>query len=100
VFVMNHRSNMDYVLATVLAAPRAAFSYAASEWARVWPLQSLVRAMGAYVVRRDSGDLLQRRALRRYMQMATTGGVTQAVFAKGGLSRVERLRRPKLGLLD
>ncbi|MFY7903663.1 MAG: hypothetical protein ACOVOU_12195, partial [Rubrivivax sp.] len=33
VFVMNHRSNMDYVLAAYLAAEKAALSYAVGEWA-------------------------------------------------------------------
>ena len=46
VFVMNHRSNMDYVLVTYLAARRSALSYAVGEWAHVWPLSSLIRAMG------------------------------------------------------
>ena len=46
VFIMNHRSNMDYVLVTWLVADRSALSYAVGEWARVWPLSGLVRAMG------------------------------------------------------
>ena len=46
VFVMNHRSNMDYVLVTWLAAERSALSYAVGEWARVWPLSKLIKAMG------------------------------------------------------
>ena len=100
VFVMNHRSNMDYVLVAFLAARRAAISYAAGDWARVWPLQSLVRAMGAYFVRRDSGNPLYRRVLQRYVQMATASGVTQALFPEGGLSRDGLLREPKLGLID
>ncbi|NVK13496.1 MAG: glycerol-3-phosphate acyltransferase, partial [Rhodobacteraceae bacterium] len=41
VFVMNHRSNMDYVLVTYLAADRSALSYAVGEWARDWPLSRL-----------------------------------------------------------
>ena len=60
VFVMNHRSNMDYVLVSFLAAERVALSYAVGEWARIWPLQGLIRAMGAYFVRRNSGDPLYR----------------------------------------
>ncbi len=100
VFVMNHRSNMDYVLMVFLAAKQAALSYAAGEWARVWPLQSLVCAMGAYFVRRGSGNLLYRRVLQRYIQMATAGGVTQAVFLEGGLSRDGGLRAAKLGPID
>ena len=100
VFLINHRSNMDYILVSYLAAERAALSYAVGEWARVWPLQTLVRAMGAYFVRRDSRDPLYRRVLERYVAMATQAGVTQAVFPEGGLSRDGRLRPPRLGILD
>ena len=50
---------------------RTALSYAVGEWARVWPLQALIRSMGAYFVRRDSGDALYRRVLERYVHMAT-----------------------------
>jgi glycerol-3-phosphate O-acyltransferase len=100
VFVMNHRSNMDYVLVSYLAAERTALSYAVGEWARVWPLQQLIRSMGAYFIRRNSADPLYRRVLERYVQMATESGVVQAVFPEGGLSRDGALRPPKLGLLD
>ena len=100
VFLINHRSNMDYILVSYLAAEKSALSYAVGEWARVWPLQTLVRAMGAYFVRRNSHDPLYRRVLERYVAMATAAGVTQAVFPEGGLSRDGRLRPPKLGLLD
>ena len=97
---MNHRSNMDYVLVAFLAAERVALSYAVGEWARIWPLQTLIRAMGAYFVRRNSGDPLYRVVLQRYVQMATESGVPQAVFPEGGLTVDGRLRPPKLGLLD
>ena len=100
VFVMNHRSNMDYVLVAFLAAERVAISYAVGEWARVWPLQQLVRSMGAYFVRRNSGDALYRTVLQRYVQMAVEAGVPQAVYPEGGLTRDGRLRPPRLGLLD
>ena len=100
VFLINHRSNMDYVLVSYLAAEKAALSYAVGEWARVWPLQTLIRAMGAYFVRRNSRDPLYRRVLERYISMATQAGVTQAVFPEGGLSRDGRLRPPRLGILD
>ena len=100
VFVMNHRSNMDYVLVTYLAAERSALSYAVGEWARVWPLSRLIRTMGAYFIRRKSRGILYRRVLARYVEMATQGGVTQAVFPEGGLSLDGRLAPPKLGLLN
>jgi glycerol-3-phosphate O-acyltransferase len=100
VFVMNHRSNMDYVLAGYLAADQTALSYAVGEWARIWPLSALIRAMGAYFVRRNSKDDLYRRVLERYIAMATEAGVPQAVFPEGGLTRDGKIRDPRLGVLD
>jgi glycerol-3-phosphate O-acyltransferase len=100
VFVMNHRSNMDYVLAAYLAAEQTTLSYAVGEWARLWPLSALIRAMGAYFVRRNSADELYRPVLERYIAMATEAGVPQAVFPEGGLSRDGRMREPRLGVLD
>ncbi len=100
VFVINHRSNMDYILVSFLAAERVTLSYAVGEWARVWGLQQLIRAMGAFFVRRNSGDPLYRVVLSRYVQMATEAGVTQAVFPEGGLTIDGKLRSPRFGLLD
>src|SRR5947209_8517920 len=74
VFLINHRSNMDYILVSYLAAEKAALSYAVGEWARIWPLQTLIRAMGAYFVRRNSKDPLYRKVLERYVAMATEIG--------------------------
>ncbi len=99
VFVMNHRSNMDYVLVTYLAAERSALSYAVGEWAQVWPLSGLIRAMGAYFIRRKSRNELYRKVLARYVRLATDAGVTQAMFPEGGLSLSGALMPPKLGLL-
>ena len=100
IFVMNHRSNMDYVLVTYLVAERSALSYAVGEWARVWPLSRLIRSMGAFFIRRRSRNALYRRVLARYVQLATAGGVTQAIFPEGGLSLDGRVGPPKLGLLS
>lgn len=100
VFVMNHRSNMDYVLVAFLAAERTTLSYAVGEWAKIWPLQMLIKYMGAFFVRRNSGNRLYRQVLERYIHMATKEGVCQAVFIEGGLTRDGCLRPPKLGLLD
>ena len=100
VFVMNHRSNMDYILAGYLAADQAALSYAVGEWARSWPLSALIRSMGAYFVRRNSKDELYRRVLERYIAMATQAGVPQAVFPEGGLTRDGLIRAPRLGVVD
>ena len=100
VFVINHRSNMDYVLVTYLAAERSALSYAVGEWAQVWPLSGLIRAMGAYFIRRKKRSPLYTQVLSRYVRLATEAGVTQAVFPEGGLSLTGALGPPKLGLLS
>ena len=100
IFVINHRSNMDYVLVTYVAATSSALSYAVGEWAQVWGLRGLIKSMGAYFISRDSREGLYRKVLARYVHMATAAGVTQAIFPEGGLSRDGRLRPPKFGLLS
>src|SRR5215204_970965 len=100
VFVMNHRSNIDYVLLAHLMAHRAALSYAAGEWAYVWPLGRLIGGVGADFVRRGCGEDLYRRVLEHFIQIAVEGGLTQVFFPEGGLSRDGKPREPKIGLLD
>ena len=100
VFVMNHRSNMDYVLVSFLVAEKTTLSYAVGEWARIWPLQTLIKSMGAFFVRRNSGNPLYRKVLERYVNMSTRAGVCQAVFLEGGLTRDGAMREPRLGFMD
>ena len=100
VFVMNHRSNMDYILVSFLVSEKMTMSYAVGEWARVWPLQGIIKSMGAYFVRRNSRNPLYRKVLERYIAMATKEGVCQAVFPEGGLTRDGSIRAPRLGFLD
>ena len=100
IFVINHRSNMDYVLVTYMASSSSALYYAVGEWARVWLLQNLIRTMGGYFVRRDLREPLYRKVLSRYVHLAIAGGLTQAMFPEGGLTRDGKLRPPKLGLLS
>ncbi len=100
VYIINHRSNMDYVLVTYLAAKDTSLSYAVGEWARGWPLRPLIKMMGGYFIRRKSLNPLYRRVLARYVQLSTQEGVAQAVFPEGGLSRTGELGDPKLGLIS
>lgn len=100
VYIINHRSNMDYVLVTYLAAKDTSLSYAVGEWARGWPLRPLIKMMGGYFIRRKSLNPLYRRVLARYVQLSTKEGVAQAVFPEGGLSRTGELGDPKLGLIS
>src|SRR5256714_11572342 len=80
IFVINHRSNMDYVLVTYMASTSSALSYAVGEWARVWLLQNLIRSMGAYFVRRDSREPLYGKVLSRYVHHAAAGALAHAVI--------------------
>ena len=100
IYVANHRSNVDYVLMAHVLAERLALSFAVGEWARVWPLEYLFKSFGSYFLRRGFRDPLYHTILRRYVQLVTKNGVTQALFPEGGLSRDGKLRAPKLGLID
>ena len=100
IFVINHRSNMDYVLVTYVAGDVVGAELCGGR-------------MGAGLGAAQSDPLdgrlfhpprfrraLYRKVLARYVHMATAAGVTQAVFPEGGLSRDGKLRPPKLGLLS
>jgi len=99
-FLMNHRTNMDYVLVTYLTAHRSTMSYGVGEWARVWPIRPLMRAAGCYFLRRQSDDPLYRRLLERYVGLATEAKVPHAIFPEGQLSRDGTVQPPRLGLLS
>ncbi len=99
VFFINHRSNLDYPLVTYLASRRAALSYGAGEWARIWPFSFILQLAGA-ILRRNLNNPLYRVVMRRYVQMATAAGVPQAIFSKGALSRNGKVNAPKLGMLS
>src|SRR5476651_131198 len=100
VFLINHRSNFDYVVVGWALARQVAISYAVGEWARVFPLDALFKAFGGFFVRRNFPDPLYHVVLRRYLQLITRQGITQGIFPEGGLTRDGALRAPKVGLLD
>lgn len=99
-YLMNHRSNADYVLVGYALSGQVAISYAVGEWARAFPLEHLFKAFGAYFVRRRYREKLYHTVLERYVQLITRQGVTQGIFLEGGLTRDGKLRPPKIGLLD
>ena len=100
IYLMNHRSNADYVLASYGLAGQVAISYAVGEWARVFPLEYLFKSFGSYFIRRRYREPLYHTVLERYVQLITRNGVTQGIFPEGGLSRDGKLRPAKIGLLD
>lgn len=100
VYLMNHRSNADYVAVAYVLTGEVAISYAVGEWARVWPLETLFKRFGSYFVRRGFREPLYHKVLERYIQLITRNGVPQGIFLEGGLSRDGLFREPKLGILD
>lgn len=100
VFVMNHRSNLDYVLVAFMLARNISISYAVGEWARVWPLEYIFKSFGAYFLRRQYREHLYHLVLEKYIQLISRQKVTQGIFIEGGLSRDGRFRSTKVGLID
>jgi glycerol-3-phosphate O-acyltransferase len=99
VYVMNHRSNADYILVAYMLRKKIALSYAVGEWARVWPLEWLFKSFGSYFIRRRFRNELYHAVLEKYVQLISRRGVSQGVFPEGGLSRDGLLREPKVGIL-
>jgi glycerol-3-phosphate O-acyltransferase len=52
-YVMNHRSNADYVVVAYVLARVVSISYAVGEWARTWPLEYIFKSFGSYFIRRQ-----------------------------------------------
>ncbi len=100
VYLMNHRSNADYVVVAFVLARGVAVSYAVGEWARVWPLETIFKSFGSYFVRRRFREPLYHKVLERYVQLITRNGIIQGLFPEGGLSRDGRMQPAKIGLLD
>lgn len=100
IYLINHRSNADYVLVSYALAGQVALSYAVGEWARAFPLEHIFKAFGSYFVRRRYREPLYHAVLERYVQLITREGVTQGIFLEGGLTRDGRLKSPKIGLFD
>jgi glycerol-3-phosphate O-acyltransferase len=100
VYLMNHRSNADYVLVGYVLSGQVAISYAVGEWARTFPLEYIFKSFGAYFIRRKYREKLYHTVLERYVQLITRNGVTQGIFLEGGLSRDGKLGKAKVGLLD
>ena len=100
VYLMNHRSNADYVVVAYVLARVVSISYAVGEWARIWPLEYVFKSFGSYFIRRQFREPLYHKVLERYVQLVTRNGVTQGIFPEGGLTRDGALRPVKIGLLD
>ncbi len=100
IFIINHRSNIDYAVANYLTARRTMLSFGVGEWSRIWPIQPFMRMAGGYFVRRNSDDPHYRLLLKRYVQLATHARVPHAIFIEGKLSNDGGLGPPRMGLVS
>jgi glycerol-3-phosphate O-acyltransferase len=100
VYIINHRSNADYVLVAHMLYKFISLSYAVGEWARIWPLNHVFKWFGAYFIRRRYREPLYHAVLSTFVRTITKNGVTQGIFIEGGLSRDGAFLKPKLGMLD
>lgn len=100
IYLMNHRSNADYVLVAYVMMGAVSISYAVGEWARAFPLEYLFKSFGSYFIRRRYREPLYHAVLQAYVQLITRNQVTQGIFPEGGLTRDGALRPAKIGLLD
>ena len=100
IYLMNHRSNADYVLVAYVMMGAVSISYAVGEWARAFPLEVLFKSFGSYFIRRRFREPLYHAVLQSYVQLITRNSVTQGIFPEGGLTRDGALRPAKIGLLD
>jgi glycerol-3-phosphate O-acyltransferase len=100
IYIINHRSNADYVLVAHMLFKFISLSYAIGEWARVWPLNHVFKWFGGYFVRRRYREPLYHAILSKFVQTITKHGVTQGIFIEGGLTRDGAFQKPKLGMLD
>ncbi len=100
IYLINHRSNADYVVVAYVLAGDVSISYAVGEWARAFPLEYVFKSFGSYFIRRSYREPLYHTVLERYVQLITRNGVTQGIFPEGGLTRDGRIKPGKIGLLD
>src|SRR5947209_6411008 len=100
VYIINHRSNADYVLVAHRLFKFVSLSYAVGEWARVWRVNHLFKWFGGYFIRRRYREPLYHAVLSTFVSTITKNGVTQGVFIEGGLTRDGAFQKPKLGMLD
>lgn len=99
VLVGNHRSNMDVGVLSYLAARTSMVSFAAGEWAAVWPVNKIMHMSGCYIIRREAQSRLYKKILARYIRMMIGAQMPQGIFLEGGLSLDGAIQPVKLGLM-
>ncbi len=97
-----HKSHIDYLILSMicddygLQPPHVA----AGDNLNFWPVGRLLRAGGAYFIRRSfRGDRIYAATMGAYVKRLLQDGFTQEFFIEGGRSRTGKLLPPKFGML-
>jgi len=103
VLVPMHRSHLDYILLSSILYQSDLNPplIAAGINLNFWPVGRILKALGAYFVRRNAGDdRIYSLILKRYVSYLAQRGHLQEFFIEGGRSRSGRMLAPKMGLLS
>src|ERR1700682_5915145 len=97
-----HKSHIDYMILSMicddygLQPPHVA----AGDNLNFWPVGRLLRAGGAFFIRRSfRGDRIYSATMGAYVKRLLQDGFTQEFFIEGGRSRTGKLLAPKFGML-
>jgi glycerol-3-phosphate O-acyltransferase len=97
-----HKSHIDYMILSMicddygLQPPHVA----AGDNLNFWPVGRLLRAGGAFFIRRTfRGDRIYSATMGAYVKRLLQDGFTQEFFIEGGRSRTGKLLPPKFGML-
>jgi glycerol-3-phosphate O-acyltransferase len=97
-----HKSHIDYMILSMicddygLQPPHVA----AGDNLNFWPVGRLLRAGGAFFIRRSfKGDRIYAATMGAYVKRLLQDGFTQEFFIEGGRSRTGKLLPPKFGML-
>jgi glycerol-3-phosphate O-acyltransferase len=97
-----HKSHIDYMILSMivddygLQPPHVA----AGDNLNFWPVGRMLRAGGAFFIRRSfRGDRIYSATMGAYVKRLLQDGFTQEFFIEGGRSRTGKLLPPKFGML-
>ncbi len=97
-----HKSHIDYLVLGYIFDEHGIQPphIAAGDNLNFWPVGRLLRACGAFYIRRSfKGDKVYAATLSAYVKQLLRDGFTQEFFIEGGRSRTGKLLPPKFGML-
>ena len=98
----SHKSHIDYMIMSMICDDYGIQPphIAAGDNLNFWPVGRLLRAGGAFFIRRSfKGDRIYSATMGAYVKRLLQDGFTQEFFVEGGRSRTGKLLPPKFGML-